>query len=102
MPTTKKPAETPKPKHKSTGPFPEYKGKPLVREGDAIYFGYMSDPFIAVLNVVNEKNGVADTLRVQLMNTDPKVNPLEAVVKNGERKGLYAALDLALEWIERA
>ena len=96
------PTENTKPKRKSDGPFPEYKGKPLVREGDTLYFGYMSDPFIAVLNVVSEKDGVADTVRIQLMNTDPKVNPIEAVVKNGERKGLYSALDLALEWIERA
>ena len=96
------PTEKTQPKRKSGGPFPEYKGKPLVREGDTIYFGYMSDPFIAVLNVASEKDDIADTVRIQIMNTDPKLNPLEAVIKNGERKGLYSALDLALEWIERA
>lgn len=86
--------------------FLTYKGKTIVRKGKTIYYGNMSDPFVIMLSIASthEVHGVdiADKVIVQLINTDPSINPLEAIVKRTEKNGLYAAIDIASIWLQRA
>lgn len=86
--------------------FFSYKGKPLVRKGDTIYYGDMSDDFVVMLSIHNTEKkfdlDMAGDVTVQLMATDPTINPLESIVKRGEKKGFYPALELADIWLERA
>ena len=86
--------------------FLTYKGKPIVRKGNTIYYGNMSDPFVIMLSVASthEVHGVkiADKVIVQLLNTDPSINPLEAIVKRTEKNGMWAAVDIASISHERA
>ncbi len=86
--------------------FLTYKGKPLVRKGNVIYYGNMTDPFVLMLSIADshEVHGVqiADKVTVQLLNTDPNVNPKDAIVKKTEKKGLWAAMDIGVIWLERA
>lgn len=83
-----------------------YKGKPLVRCGNTIYYGNSYDPFVILINVVSTKKvgdlDVADRVSIQLLNTDPNVRPRERIVKKSEKKGLYAAMDIGSIWLERA
>ena len=78
--------------------FLTYKDKPLVRKGNTIYYGNMTDPFVIMLSVADthEVHGVAiaDKVTVQLLNTDPNVRPKDAIVKKAEKKGLWAAMDI--------
>ncbi len=87
--------------------FYSYKGYPLVRKGDMIYYGYMSDPYVIMMQVLSKKKigdtEVSDKVRVIQMSTDPSLDPLKACVKNTEREGgLYEALDVARVWLEKA
>ncbi len=86
--------------------FLTYKGKPLVRKGNTIYYGSMSEPFVVMLSVTqsHEVHGVkiADKVTVQLLNTDPDINPIEAIVKRTDKNGLWAAVEIAAIWLERA
>ena len=86
--------------------FLMYKGKPLVRCGNTIYYGNSYDPFVILINVVSTKKvgdlNVADRVSIQLLNTDPNVRPRERIVKKSEKKGLYAAMDIGSIWLERA
>ncbi len=86
--------------------FLTYKGKPLVRKGNTIYYGNMSDPFVTLLSVgsTHEVHGVkiADKVVVQLLNTNPDINPMEAIVKRTEKNGMWAAIEIASIWLERA
>ncbi len=87
--------------------FYTYKGYPLVRNGNTIYYGYMSDPYVIMIQILStaKKNDadVTDKVRIYQMSTDPALNPLEAIVKNSEREcGLYEALDTASVWLEKA
>lgn len=86
--------------------FLMYKGRPLVRNGNTIYYGFMSQSHVVMLTVLSTKeiNGfeVADKVRIQLIATDITLNPIEAMVKTGERNGLFEAMDLASIWLERA
>ena len=86
--------------------FLTYKGKPLVRSGNIIYYGNMSDPFVIMIQIISTKKigemEVANRVTVQLLNTDPDVRPRERIVKKSEKQGLYQAMDIASIWLERA
>lgn len=83
-----------------------YKGYPLVRNGNSIYYGYMSDPYVTQLQILHQtkQNGldVADKVKIYQISTDEKLNPMEAIVKTSERGSLFDALDLANAWLERS
>lgn len=83
-----------------------YKGKPLVRSGNTLYYGSMADPFVVKMEIkstekVNDLD-VAGQVTVQLLSTDPEMRPRKRIQKSGEREGLYKALDVASFWLERA
>ncbi|MEE1155460.1 MAG: hypothetical protein UH241_09925 [Acutalibacteraceae bacterium] len=86
--------------------FFTYKNKPLVRSGDVLYYGSMSDPFVVRLKIKSKKTvgdlEVADKVSIQLMNTSPDVSPRKQVVKSSEKTGLYNAMDFAEVWLRRA
>ncbi|WP_322179910.1 hypothetical protein [Neglectibacter caecimuris] len=86
--------------------FPTYKGKPLVRSGDTIYYGSMKDKYVIKIDVKTKKKvgdlEVADKVTVQLMYTDPEIRTRKQIVKTSEKNGLYLALDIAEAWLTRA
>jgi NifB/MoaA-like Fe-S oxidoreductase len=86
--------------------FPTYKGKPLVRCGDVIYYGSMKDKYVVRLEIKSKKKvgelEVADKVSVQLMLTDQTVRNRKQIVKTSEKDGLYLAMDIADVWLTRA
>lgn len=86
--------------------FLEYKGKPLVRCDNTVYYGNPEDPYVICLNILDNKDvedvKVSGKVVVQLLNTDPDVSPKEKIVKKSEKDGLFNALDLGAVWLERA
>ncbi|MCI1982283.1 MAG: hypothetical protein LKJ45_03850 [Oscillospiraceae bacterium] len=86
--------------------FPTYKGKPLVRCGDVLYYGSMTDKYVVRLQIKSKKKvkdlEVADKVAIQLMRTDRAVRNRKQIVKTSEKNGLYLAMDLASIWLERA
>ncbi len=85
--------------------FLKYKGKPLVRNENTIYYGNMNEEFVVVLQITSTKKikdiEVADRVIVQLVNTDPDVRPRDRIVKKAEKRGLYNAMDIGTVWLER-
>ena len=83
-----------------------YKGHPLMRLGNMIYYGSMADSHIVMLQVLETKKvgslDVASKVSVQLQLTDPAAKSRDRVVKKGEKDGLYTALDFGCVWLERA
>ncbi|MDD6503345.1 MAG: hypothetical protein PUF46_07495 [Oscillospiraceae bacterium] len=84
----------------------EYKGHPLRRKDNLIYFGDMSDKYIVQLQIMDTKKvkdlDVATRVSVQLQLTDPDIRTKDRVVKKSEKDSLYAAMDLASIWLDRA
>lgn len=91
---------------KKEAPFPTYKGKPLVRCGDVIYYGSMKDKYVVKLEIKSKKKvqdlEVADRVTIQLMYTDASVRSRKQIVKSSEKNGLYLAMDIADAWLTRA
>ncbi len=86
--------------------FLTYKGRPLVRKGNEIYYGDMSEKFVILLQIMTTKKEgdleIADKVLVQLLNTDSDLRPRERIVKKSEKFGLYNAMDIGTIWLERA
>ncbi len=91
---------------KKKAKFLSYKGKPLVRCGNTIYYGNMNDPYVVLLQIVSSKKvndlNVADKVTVQLLTTDPDARPKDRIIKKSEKKGLYQAMDIGSIWLELA
>lgn len=91
---------------KEKNEFLMYKGKPLVRNGDTIYYGNMSDDFVIMMRIASKKEfegyDLASKVTVQLLSTDPDASAKERIVKTSEKKGLFAAMDIAEIWLDRA
>ena len=83
-----------------------YKGRPLMRKDNLIYYAYMADSHIEMLQILETKDvhgtPVATRVSVQLQLTDPAVKSRDRIVKKGEKAGLYTALDFGCVWLERA
>ena len=86
--------------------FSTYKGKPLVRCGDELYYGSMDERFVIRMQIKTKKTvadtEIADKVAIQLLCTDPDLSPRKQLVKSSEKTGLYVALDIADVWLERA
>ena len=83
-----------------------YKGHPLMRKDNLIYYGSMADSHIIMLQVLETKKvgetDIATKVSVQLQLTDPNAKSRDRVIKKGEKPGLYTALDFGCVWLERA
>lgn len=83
-----------------------YKGHPLMRKDNLVYYGSMADKYIVMLQILESSNvsdlSVATKVSVQLQMTDPNLKSRDRVVKKSEKDGFYTALDLGCVWLERA
>ena len=86
--------------------FFQYKGKPLVRCGDTLYYGKMSDPYVIKMVIKSKSPSgemeLADKVTIQLMSTDPNVSPRKAIVKTSEKPNLFLAIDIDNVWLQKA
>lgn len=85
--------------------FFTYKGYPLVRHEDVIYYGNMSDDYVIMLQILKKTRvrdiDVASKIKIYKMSTDLTLPPNEAIKKSSEKESLYEALDLANAWLSR-
>ncbi|MEF9969629.1 MAG: hypothetical protein RR867_02775 [Ruthenibacterium sp.] len=83
-----------------------YKGRPLVRSKNDIYYGNLADPYVIFMQVLTtkEENGaqIADRIHVTLLSTDTTKSPIERMVKQSDKTGLWPALEFSTIWLERA
>lgn len=67
----------------------EYKGHPLQRAGNIVYYGSMSDKYVIMLQIMDTKKvkdlDVATKVSVQLQLTDPSVKSRDRIVKKAKR-----------------
>lgn len=83
-----------------------YKGHPLMRKDNLVYYGSMADSHIVMLQILETKKvndtEIATRVSVQLQLTDPAAKSRDRVVKKSEKPGFYTALDVGCVWLERA
>ena len=83
------------------GSYLMYQGKPLIRQDNAYVWGDMNERAILILFVLSNKevNGrqVPDNILVQVVSTENTQN----VLKQGQKNGLFAALDIGTVWLKK-
>lgn len=83
-----------------------YKGKPLIRKDNLLYYGFFDDSHIIMMQIMENKEEkgakLATRVRVELQSTDPNVKYRDRVLKKTEKIGLFTAMDVASVWLERA
>ena len=85
-----------------SGNYLMYQGKPLIRQDNAYVWGDMKNDRAALLLLVlsnKEVNGqqVPDNILVQIVSTDDT----QKVLKQGQKNGLFAALDIGTVWLKK-
>ena len=82
-----------------------YKGKPLVRQGQFVFYGFPDDKYILYMNIVESKNigniDVATKELVQIQNTDNDISFNEKIIKQCEKRNFYDAFEIGTIWLER-
>lgn len=86
--------------------FPMFKGRPLVRCKDTVYYGNMQDEYVVMMKILETKTEdgmeMASKVLLQMLRTDPAVSPKDMIVKKSEKASLYDAIDVAAIWLDRA
>ena len=84
----------------------EYKGHPLQRKDNIIYYGSFADKYIVMLQILDTKKvgdlDVATRVSIQLQLTDSNIKSRDRIAKKTEKDSLYNAIDVASVWLERA
>ena len=83
-----------------------YKGHPLRRKDNLIYYGSMADSHIILMQVKESRREndleIATKVSVELQRTGADLKSRDRVVKRSEKDSLYAAMDISAIWLERA
>ena len=86
--------------------FFTYKEKPLVANGNTIYYGDPSQKYILVLQVTDSKAiedlTVATRVNMSLMLTDPNVSLKDKIIKSAQKESVASALEVGMIWLDRA
>ena len=72
-----------------------YKGKPLVRKDNELYYGRMTDPYVLRMQILSTKS-------VGGFSTNDSLAPEARVFRQTTKNGLYNALDIGSIWLQKA
>ena len=84
----------------------QYKGHPLMRKDNMIYYGSMADKYIVMMQVLDttplKDITLAKRVSIQLQMTDASLRSRDRVVRSTEKGSLGEAMEFASIWLERA
>ena len=82
-----------------------YKGHPLVRSGNDIYYGDPKGKVIVYIQILasEPRNGVqvATKCQVMVLSTDSSLPMKQRIVRISEKDSLYSAIDIGDIWLQR-
>ena len=83
-----------------------YNGHPLRRKDNLIYYGTMAEKYIIQMQILETKKvkdlDVATKTLDRVLLTDPTLSSKRRVEKKTEKDSLFAAMDVAAVWLDRA
>jgi len=82
-----------------------YKGKPLVREKNFLFYGSPTDKYILFMSILETKKSgdmdIATKVLVQIQRTDDTVSYNDKIVKQCEKSNFFDAFEIGMIWLER-
>lgn len=86
--------------------FLTYKDKPLIRKGNTIYYGDMTEAYVVKFEIISSKKegnlDIPDKIKLQLLKSDIQLPEKDRVVKETTKGSMFEALDFGFVWLERA
>ena len=86
--------------------FLMYKDKPLVRKGNEIYYGDMSEKYVIRFSILSTTkigdNELPQKVNVQLLKSDIQLPEKDRIKKETTKDTFFDALDVGFVWLERA
>lgn len=83
-----------------------YRGHPLRRVDNLVYYGSMADKYIIMMQVLDTEElkdlKLAKRVSIQLQLTDPNLRSRDRVVRSTEKSSMGEAMEFASIWLERA
>lgn len=83
-----------------------YRGHPLRRADNLIYYGSMADKYIVMMQVLDSEPlkdiSLAKRVSIQLQLTSPNLKSRDRVVRSTEKGSMAEAMEFAAIWLERA
>ncbi len=84
------------------GKYLEYQGRPLVREGDTICYGDMTEKCILIMEIMSHKEEdgkkVPKDILIQVIDSKDPTN----IIRQGRKEGLHEAFSMGLVWLDLA
>lgn len=81
-----------------------YCGKPLLREGNVLYYGEFSENFIVRFTILESENvndlDIARKVIIELLEKNGDDISQAKLTKKAERTSMWAALDIGIYWLE--
>ena len=84
------------------GKYLEYLEKPLVREGNTICYGDMSEKCILVLEIMSQKEVGGKKLPKDILIQVIDSKDPTKIIKQVKKEGLYDAFSMGLVWLDLA
>lgn len=82
--------------------FLTYKGKPLVRSKNEIYYGDMSESHVVKFEILStDENDEPNKINVKLMKSNTELADKDRIVKESTKTSMFEALDVGFVWLER-
>ena len=85
--------------------FISYRGKPLVRQGNTLYYGFPYKKYIAMLQILGTEKKfdeeIPTNVSVALISTDESLPMPQRIIDTTVKKGLYPAMLIANIWLDR-
>lgn len=83
-----------------------YRGHPLRRVDNLIYYGSMADKYIIMMQVLDTEPlkdiNLAKRVSIQLQQTAPNLKSRDRVLRSTEKGSMAEAMEFASIWLERA
>lgn len=83
--------------------FLTYKGKPLLRCGNTIYYGNPEDKYVVTFRLEDQEPlGDLQISKKVIVELKSNEGSRSVLIRQAERDGLYKALDVGIYWLEQA
>ncbi len=82
--------------------FMTYKGKPIVRSKNEIYYGDMAESHVVKFVILaTDENDEPTKINVQLLKSNTELADKDRIVKESTKSSMFEALDVGFVWLER-
>lgn len=81
-----------------------YRDKPLIRNGNELYFGDFNENFIVRFTILDSEKendlDMATKIKIELLEKHGNDISTAKLTKKAERTSMWAALDIGIYWLE--